>query len=201
MDKLFAPGCALRKYKPHLIYKIKNFLLENGIANGEYEPCCKELLNPQEDTILINCCPGCSHMFETKFLNVRSVTLWKILLNTDFPFPDYHGEKMTIHDSCHARNRNSTEMQIASRELCRRMNIKLVEPADNFNEAKCCGGSAKDYETRKKMALERAKDFPEKNAVVYCTGCVRSFSLTDVHPRHMLDLLFNEPTEGLTVKK
>lgn len=201
MNRLFAPGCALKKYKPHLINKIKNFLLENKIINGEYEPCCKELLDFKEETILINCCPGCSHVFEAKFSNVRPVSLWKILLDTGFPFPDYHGGKMTIHDSCHARHRNSREMQTASRELCRRMNINLVEPPDNFDEAKCCGGSVKDYEARKKTALDRAKDFPEKNVVVYCTGCVRSFSLTDVRPRHLLDLLFNEATEGLTVKK
>ena len=33
-----------------------------------------------------------------------------------------------------------------------------------------------------------------------CTACVRSFSVTDKTPRHLLDLLFNEPTEGLTIE-
>ena len=47
------------------------------------------------------------------------------------------------------------------------------------------------------MACERAREFPEKNVVVYCTGCVRSFSVTEVSPRHLLDLLFEQPTEGL----
>ena len=47
------------------------------------------------------------------------------------------------------------------------------------------------------MAMRRAAEFSEKNVVVYCTGCTRSFSITDVAPRHLLDLLFEEPTEGL----
>ena len=201
MRTLFAPGCALRAYKPHLIRKMKDFLTESGIVDGEYETCCKLPQSIHEEAVLINCCPGCSHKFETAFSNVKAVSLWKVLADTDFPFPDYHGETMTIHDSCHARNRNSTEMQDAARTLCHKMNIKLTEPTQTLDETRCCGGCAgTDYEMRKKMAKSRAMELPENNAVVYCTGCVRSFSLTEIHPRHLLDLLFNEPTEGLTVK-
>lgn len=189
---LLAPGCALRKYKPYLIQKVKDFLM-----CGEYLPCCKEFQDPGKYTTLIACCPYCLHMFESQ--NVKTVSLWKMLLDSDFHFPDYNGERMTIHDSCHARKRNSSEMQSAVRNLCRRMNITLIEPHYTRDDTRCCGGSSKDYETRKQMALNRAMDFPERNVVVYCTGCVRSFSLTNVYPRHILDLLFEEPTEGLTV--
>lgn len=61
------------------------------------------------------------------------------------------------------------------------------------------GGCAKDHKTRVKMANQRAESFPLKDVVVYCTGCTRSFSVSSAHPHHMLDLLFNEPTEGLTI--
>ena len=104
---------------------------------------------------------------------------------------------MSIHDSCHARHRNSSEMQDSARLLCRKMNIELAEPEHTRDDAKCCGGSAGSYEARKAMAMRRAAEFSEKNVVVYCTGCTRSFSITDVAPRHLLDLLFEEPTEGL----
>ena len=201
MKTLFAPGCALRAYKPHLIQRMTDFLREAGIAEGEYLPCCKTPQSMEEETMLITCCPGCSHKFGTAFPHAVPVSLWKALLDSDFPFPDYHGQKMTIHDACHTRHRNSAEMQAAARALCRRMNIELAEPAYTLDDAKCCGGSAPDFETRKEMALRRTMDFPEENVVVYCTGCVRSFSLTPVHPRHLLDLLFEEPTEGLTVKR
>ena len=77
------------------------------------------------------------------------------------------------------------------------MNIRLIEPEHTRGEARCCGGSAGDYETRRRMACACARELPEKNVVVYCTGCVRSFSVTEASPRHLLDLLFEEPTEGL----
>ena len=199
MDTLFAPGCALKAYKPHLIQRMTDFLIEKGIIVGTYDTCCKKPKTIEEDIVLIICCPGCNRMFETAFSNVRPVSLWKILLDTDFPFPDYHGKKMTIHDACRSRNRNSPEMQISVRALCKRMNIEIIEPIHTLDETRCCGGCAVDYETQRKMAQRRVLDFSENDVVVYCTGCVRSLSLTEVHPRHMFDLLFAESTEGLTV--
>ena len=200
MRTLFAPGCALCNYKPHLVSEVFNYLQTRKIVTDLYTPCCKSDEIIDMDTTMINCCPGCSHYFETRYSNVRAVSLWKTLLSTDFPFPDYQGEEMTIHDACHARHRNSAEMQESARLLCKRMNITLIEPGNTRDEARCCGGCATGYETRREMAIKRTEDFPKENVVVYCTGCVRSFSLTQIHPRHLLDLLFQETTEGLTVK-
>ena len=197
MKTLFAPGCALNKYKPELISEITRFLTDASIIDGVYLTCCKSEETIEGDVTLIVCCPGCSHKFETRYPNACVLSLWKVLLDTDFPFPDYQGERMSIHDSCHARQRNSSEMQDSARLLCRKMNIELVEPENTRDEAGCCGGSAADDETRKAMAMRRAAEFSEKNVVVYCTGCTRSFSITDVAPRHLLDLLFGEATEGL----
>ena len=197
MKTLFAPGCALSKYKPELISSISRFLLDASIIDAVYQPCCKAEQKIEEPIMLITCCPGCSHKFETHIPNAKILSLWNVLLVTDFPFPDYQGARMSIHDSCHARHRNSSEMQDSVRQLCRKMNIELVEPEYTRDHARCCGGSAGDYETRKKLALRRALEFPENNVVVYCTGCVRSFSITHIAPRHVLDLLFSEPTEGL----
>ena len=197
MKTVFAPGCALNKYKPELISEITRFLTDASIIDGVYLTCCKSEETIEGDVTLIVCCPGCSHKFETRYPNARILSLWKVLFETDFPFPDYQGERMSIHDSCHARQRNSGEMQDSARLLCRKMNIELVEPEHTRDEARCCGGSAADYETRKAMAMRRAAEFSEKNVVVYCTGCTRSFSITDVAPRHLLDLLFEEATEGL----
>ena len=197
MKTVFAPGCALNKYKPELISEITRFLTDASIIDGVYLTCCKSEETIEGDVTLIVCCPGCSHKFETRYPNACVLSLWKVLLDTDFPFPDYQGERMSIHDSCHARQRNSSEMQDSARLLCRKMNIELVEPENTRDEAGCCGGSAADYETRKAMAMRRAAEFSEKNVVAYCTGCTRSFSITDVAPRHLLDLLFGEATEGL----
>lgn len=200
MKTLFAPGCALKAYKPELISKMTAFLCEAGIIDGVYDPCCKSHQPIEEETRLIDCCPGCSHVFE-QIPNVRVLSLWQVLLQTDFPLPDYGGQKMTIHDACHARGRNSSDMQDSARALCRRMNIKLIEPSLTRDETPCCGGSAKDIETRKQMARKRAESLPLDDVVLYCTGCVRSFSVTGAQAHHLLDLIFQEPTEGLTIKE
>ncbi len=198
MKTLFASGCALRAYKPELVSRMAAFLEREGIIDGTYEICCKSTQSIDEDTLLIDCCPGCSHMFDS-LPNVRVISLWKILSDTDFPFPDYHGRKMSIHDACHARGRNSSEMQQSARAICKRMNIDLLEPERTGDNTPCCGGSAKNVAERKKMAAERAAQLPHRDVVLYCTGCVRSFSVTEAHPHHLLDLIFQEDTEGLTI--
>ena len=198
---LFAPGCALREYKPELINRMAAFLTERGIVSGVFLTCCKADHAVQEPVTLITCCPGCEHMFRTRYPEATTISLWKVLLDTDFPFPDYGHEVMSIHDSCHSRSRNSSEMQSAVRALCGRMKIDLTEPEHTLDDARCCGGCAADPEVRRAMARARAEEFPADNVVVYCTGCTRSLSVTRVHPRHILDLLYGEATEGLTLKK
>lgn len=201
MKTLFAPGCALNKYKPELISKVTRFLLDASVIDDVYLTCCKSEQKIDEPVTLITCCPGCSHKFEMHCPDLQVTSLWKVLLETDFRFPDYQGARMSIHDSCQARHRHSSEMQDSVRLLCAKMNIELVEPEYTRNNARCCGGSASDYETRKEMASRRAEEFPENDVVVYCTGCTRSFSTTNITPRHVLDLLFAEPTEGLYLTK
>lgn len=200
MKTLFIPGCALREYKPELIARLTRFLMERGIADEVCTECCKSDAPIEEGAAIIDCCPGCSSQFERRYPGSSIRALWQVLLETDFPFPDYHGQKMSIQDSCRARNRYSQEMQESARALCRKMNIELCEPKYTRDQVRCCGGSAPDLETRRKMALRRAEDFPEKDVVVYCTGCARSLSMTAAAPRHLLDLLFEEPTEGLYPK-
>ena len=41
---------------------------------------------------------------------------------------------------------------------------------------------------------------PAKDVALYCTGCVRSFSVTEARPHHLFDLIFGQETEGLTLK-
>lgn len=198
---VFSPGCALYAYKPDVIDSVRSFLQERGMIDEMNLTCCKSCCESGEQITVIDCCPGCSHKFQILYSNARIVSLWKVLLNTDFPFPNYHGARMSIHDSCSARNRDSSEMRESARALCRRMNITLVEPIHTLENSHCCGGSAPVLEERIRMAYTRAAEFSEENVVVYCTGCTRSLSITDKHPRHLLDLLFDQPTQGLTIKE
>ena len=100
----------MSRYKPGSIEKIGLFLMQRGIIDAFHTTCCKESRGSDERMTLIVCCPGCSHMFKSLYPKAAVVSLWKVLADTDFPFPDYRGEKMSIHDSCRARQRYSAEM-------------------------------------------------------------------------------------------
>ena len=174
MRTLFASGCALRKYKPSLVARMSSFLREKGIIDGDYEICCKSGRVVEPDSIIIACCPYCLKVFGA-MPGVEAVSLWKVLLDSDFPLPDYAGKAMTIHDSCPARGRNSEELHDTSRELCRRMNITLVEPSSSG----CCGGSIKDREQRVRTALagprvQRINRRPHSNLTLIFGVCVKS---------------------------
>ena len=64
--------------------------------------------------------------------------VWEIIDNDpDFPFPDYHGEKMTIQDCWLAVEKR--HVQDAIRSLMRKMNIQVVELPENHEKTTFCG--------------------------------------------------------------
>ena len=52
-----------------------------------------------EDTVMVVCCPNCARVFDS-LRNVIVVSLWKVLLDSSFSFPDYNGQKIII-DGAH----------------------------------------------------------------------------------------------------
>ena len=158
MQALFVPGCALSRHRPASIDRMSRWMLREGIIDGLLTTCCKACRGSDERMTMIVCCPGCSHKFEALYPNASVVSLWKVLLNTDFSF------RITVGKRCLSTipavpGKGFCEMQASARELCRKMNIALVEPLHTRETAVCCGGSAPDLVTRKKMAQERAKAF------------------------------------------
>ena len=91
---LFAPGCALRAYKPGLIDRMTAFLTDAGIAGGTYLTCCKAAPAVHGPVTLITCCPGCDHAFRERGPEIRTVSLWKALAGSGFPFPDGDGVQL-----------------------------------------------------------------------------------------------------------
>jgi len=112
-----------------------------------------------------------------------------------FPFPDYGGRVMSIHDACPIR----TEARVhnAVRKLLQKMNIVLVEPAKTRSESVCCGDSyypnAPIDEIRGRMR-SRAQSMPCDDVVVYCVSCIKSMDIGGKKPHYLLDLLFGEDT-------
>lgn len=196
MKEVFAPGCALVLYKPEHSEKIIQFLNKRRVGVAEHLTCCQHEPLLEEETRIINVCPGCDKRYQATYEGVSTISLWEILeQEEDFPFPDYGGMQMSIHDACPTRGRE--EMLNAIRTLLCRMNIELIEPENTRGKAVCCGDTFYDVlpvEDVKKMMTKRAEEMPCENVVVYCVSCIKSMHIGGKTPRYLLDLLLGEDT-------
>lgn len=200
MKQLYAPGCALTLYKPHLSEKVHEFLTANLGEMDRLDTCCR--LNPEieEGVNVINTCPGCDRRYKNNYEESTTVSVWETLADSkDFEFPDYSGERMTILDACPTRTEDKVHEAI--RKLLRRMNIELVEPENTKRTGTCCGDSfygKVPVEDVKDLMRKRTSEMPVEDVVVYCVSCVKSVYIGGKKPRYLVDLLFNEETDPQT---
>ncbi len=196
MQRVFAPGCALLMYKPHLAEKMNAILSENLGKMDDLLTCCKHV--PQLDSVteVINICPGCDKRYSNDYQNTTTISLWEILAGSDFfPFPDYGGRTMSILDACPTREK--VVVHEAIRTLLSKMNIKVIEPAKTGTRSTCCGDSfygVIPVEEVKKQMRKRTSEMPNENVVVYCISCIKSVHIGGKRPHYLVDLLFGEET-------
>lgn len=193
---VFAPGCALMLYKPELADKLLSILDKNLGGVELFLTCCQHDPQINEKTKVINVCPGCDKRFAKDYEGVSTISLWEILAETDFfPFPDYHGRRMSIIDACPTREKES--VQDAIRTLLEKMNITLVEPEKTRSKSTCCGDGFYGEIPVDKVKLQmkkRTSEMPEEDVVVYCVSCVKAVFIGGKQPQYLIDLLFDDET-------
>lgn len=196
MRKVFAPGCALLIYKPHLARRLHEVLAENVERIETHPTCCRHDAQFTVETEVINVCPGCDKRYRKDHEHASTTSLWEILATTDFfPFPDYQEKAMTIIDACPTRDQE--RVHVAIRTLVHKMNISLLEPANTGTRSICCGDSLwGEVPTERVQAqmTRRASEMPVEDVVVYCVSCSLAVRLGGKRPRYMIDLLFGEET-------
>ena len=194
--RLFAPGCALMLYKPHLAERLLDALNDNLGTTGRLLTCCRNQPPLEPGAVVINICPGCDRRYRQNYEHSSTTSLWEILAASDFfPFPDYRGQTMTIIDACPTRDQ--TRVHEAVRALLRKMNITLKEPRNTGTHSICCGdsfyGEIPTAKVKKQM-VKRASQMPVEDVVVYCVSCAKSVFIGGKTPRYLIDLLFGEET-------
>ncbi len=196
MKKIFAPGCALILYKPHLVGKLQAVLDANLGRMEQLLTCCRNIPRLEPGTEVINICPGCDRRYRQNYTESSTVSLWEILARDDFfPFPDYQGRTMTIVDACPTRDQ--PRVHEAVRVLLRKMNISLKEPKHTRTHGLCCGDSSYgEIPTDRvvKQMKKRASQMPVDDVVVYCVSCSKSMFIGGKRPHYLIDLLFREET-------
>lgn len=196
MKRVFAPGCALMIYKPELAQRMSAFLNRAFGKTEEHLICCRHEPQLKEQTEVINVCAGCDKRYRTLYQGISTVSLWEVLAEDhSFPFPDYQGREMSIHDACPTRDQ--ARVHRAVRALLKKMNIELKESKKTGIKSVCCGDSyfgMLPVERVKTLMKKRADQMPADDVVVYCVSCVKSMHIGGKKPRYLVDLLFGEET-------
>lgn len=197
MKYLYAPGCALMSYKPHLADKLKEIIESRYGKMDTMLECCFTKPFLESGTHIITPCVTCASKYANIYPNCHVEFFLDVLAESDdFIFPDYGGLKMSIQDTCSSRS--MPEIQATIRRLLERMNITLVEPERSGIKVKCCGQTLygkTDIDKVKSFMIGRASEMPCNDVVVYCSSCIMSMTQGGKQPRYILDLIFDENTE------
>ncbi|WP_371367348.1 hypothetical protein SRRS_13370 [Sporomusa rhizae] len=194
--QIYAPGCALMIYKPLLANKVNHFLSQEIGDMLQLLTCCRHAPNVEHGTQIINTCAGCDKRYRELYNGITTISLWEILADSKlFPFPDYKGNEMAIHDACPTRSEE--RVHHAVRKLLARMNINVIEPSATRTQSVCCGDSfygTMPAEQVKEQMKKRSGQMPCDDVVVYCISCIKAMHIGGKKPRYLIDLLFAEDT-------
>ncbi len=165
--------------------------------------------------VMVSICHNCSAIFQEQHPGTRIMSLWELILTDDsFPYPDYHGDAMTVQD-CWRQYDNVAE-QDAVRELMRRMNITIVELNDNRENTKFCGVSnlqpsnsrnkvlaphrfvenaqgmflPHSEDEQRQLMLDHCAQYTTHKVVTYCHYCAQGLDLVGQPHFHLAQLLF-----------
>ena len=236
-ERFFVASCVFTEGEPELSRKVQAYVKRR--FSLPIIRCCVEKYKVQEfenrmpewyqdewksikhfsdypaGSTMVSICHNCSAIYEERHPDIKRQSIWELILEDDnFPYPDYHGEKMTVQD-CWRSKENRAE-QDAVRELIRRMNIDIVELAENHERTKFCGYSlyqpqpprnpklapkrflegAKGLfqehtkEEKKRLMEEYCRQISTEKAIAYCHYCIRGLNLGGKQGIHLARLLF-----------
>ena len=193
----FNPGCALSIYKPEMENRILGFLNQNDQQAVMHKICCRHEPKLEKGSLIINVCAGCDNRFNTLYEGISTLSLWEIIDGLDtFPYPDYKGLKMSVHDACPVRK--NPRVHTAVRNCLEKMNINVIETKFNRSRSGCCGDDfypKLPLEKVHSLMKKRADSMPCDDVCVYCVSCIKSMHIGGKTPRYLVDLLMNEPSD------
>lgn len=215
MATVYFPSCKFTAGYPETSKKLAEYL--NSRYGMTITGCCRgnlELLTEEDTAVCV--CNTCS-AFCDESAKVREVlSIWEILAKDEkFPFPDYHGEEIALQDCWRAYDKRSE--QDAVRELMRKMNIRVVELPENYEQTRFCGTTVLEippayygkygpkrfgddapndffqpYRDEDKIERMQAHcaDITTEKVACYCVACGKGLDLGGKKSVHVMELLF-----------
>ncbi|MCI8455265.1 MAG: 4Fe-4S binding protein [Lachnospiraceae bacterium] len=195
----FNPGCALSLYKPKVPKQMLRLLRENFGNIKLHDICCRNDPCLETGAVIINNCAGCDRRFRSLYEGIRTISYWEVIDGiVGLKLPDYTGLTVSVHDSCGYRHR--PQVHRAVRSILKKMHIEIAEAGFSGTKSICCGdnlyGAVPNEQVKKRIQM-RADQFPCRDVVVYCIGCVRSMKEGGRIPHYLPDLLFGHDTEPM----
>lgn len=208
----YEPSCKFKANHPEASARIQAYLRKKGII---VTGCCRpsQKLYTDTDTVLFNC-TSCSIIVKEVHPETESMSVYEYLLkDNDFPWPDYHGERITVQDCFRARNDRAT--QEAVRQCMIRMKIVPVELADENYEKAAFDGPFLFHpiaennmtiapaafsriaehvmmfseEEQSELLKKQVAKYTTDRTAVYCNSCEKGISLGGGNPVHLLELI------------
>lgn len=209
----YFPSCNFTKASPDTSRRVRQYLADvYGIKTiGCCRPGHKKL---SEEDIPLTVCQSCSAIIREN-TEREDVSIFQFLdKDQHFPWPDYHGEEITLQDCWRAKGKH--ELHEAVRSILRKMNMKVVELEENRDESRFCGvfrynpmredniriaphyfvdqmeGQLKLCAPGEQQLLmeENKKRYHTNRVAVYCNSCLRGLSQGGVEGIHVMDLMF-----------
>jgi Fe-S oxidoreductase len=192
----YMPGCAFELYKKETSEKFMAYLRKHFPIIQRYDTCCRHELTLPKGSHIIFVCSSCAMRLKKQNPALKLQSLWNVIHTFgDYPLPDYHGLKVSVHDSCTAKATPIIHSDV--RQLLRDMNLDLVEAERHGMNSQCCGNSLyPDHSPEEVLAAmkKRAASMPCENVVVYCVSCMNAIKRGGRTPRLLTDLVLGEET-------
>jgi Fe-S oxidoreductase len=215
----FMPGCSLMSYSPEIVMKTYKYLQsiipeiaiilkccgnpthtmgdEHGFKN--YYSQLDDEIEKLKITEIITTCPNCFITIKRNSPNLKITTVWEKIIEKGIPeglINKYKNVdiKFSLHDPCPTRYENN--IQVAVREIIKKMGITIEEFKFSKRQTVCCGAGAMVGVTNNNLAAahmnKRAAEASTDHILTYCQSCAESLSTGEKSTVHLLDLMFNE---------
>lgn len=233
----YIASCVFTSQYPKLSFKIQRYLKEKlnipsvrccipkyklqeftGKMPGDYRqewsglPDCADF---QPGDTVYSVCHNCLNIIEETKPDVKIASLWELILRDDsFVYPDYSHREVIIQDCWRSKER--IYEQRAVRKLAQRLNLVVIELANNYDKTNFCGNSlyrpqpirnpklaplhyvanAKgkflqhSFEEQKAIMKEYCQQFNDTTVVCYCHYCLEGLLLGGAQGQHIAELLF-----------
>ncbi|WP_027398481.1 pyridine nucleotide-disulfide oxidoreductase/dicluster-binding protein [Anaerovorax odorimutans] len=224
IDYIFYPGCQLAASYPEYVEKSYKYLISQIEGVGIMLGCCgapadwagrKDLMNESIERfkniwlengkpVFIFACSSCIGIFEKYLPEISYISLWQIFEKYGLPkkVNSEYNHVLNIHDACSTRY--NKEVQESIRNIVLNLGYEIDELKYSKAKTKCCGYGGLVYYANKEQAKEFAEDRineSKEDLLVYCSMCKDIFVDKGKRTFHILDLIFGEDMEKLSLKK